>query len=220
MSLMTPRGLKIRLELPWAFTLLGRLWKVDCRTDAFRVLKTCEGIESMPSFLSWLLGLAVAFYPGRPEWAIIVAIAGARIAGQLLMDLGRFDVLRPLGLLWLGTVWSYIAGWGLIHIPAIITLLLVFGWKDAGCWIAGHVAAVVLAAAIGFYFTKRYFRSTGFPFTSSETNFFSAYRLHADRLGLTRDIEVNDDEMETGLWEECLEDYARKYPEAVARFPR
>lgn len=46
---MTPRGLKIRIEIPIGFTLIARLWKCDLNIDAFRVLKTVERLEHNPS---------------------------------------------------------------------------------------------------------------------------------------------------------------------------
>ena len=67
---------------------------------------------------------------------------------------------------------------------------------------------------------KYYKERVGYPLSQAEINFFNAYRLHADRLGLTRDIEVSDAEVASGGWKACLEDYAQKYPEAVARFVR
>ncbi len=63
-----------------------------------------------------------------------------------------------------------------------------------------------------------YMHRLGFPLSESEVNFFNAFRLNADRLGLPRSLEVTENEIATGGWEKCLEDYAAKHPEAVTSF--
>ena len=58
MPIYTPRGLKIRLEPEYAFSLLARL---DPRVPPFRVLKTTEGIDLVPSAIALIVGLGCFF---------------------------------------------------------------------------------------------------------------------------------------------------------------
>ena len=44
------------------------------------------------------------------------------------------------------------------------------------------------------------------------------YRLHANRLGKTKDITVSDDELKEENWKPVFEDLATKWPEVVQRF--
>jgi hypothetical protein len=95
------------------------------------------------------------------------------------------------------------------------------GWQYAAAWIGGSALAFVISMlAIEPLRMKYYKDKVGFPLSQAEVNFLNAYRLHADRLGLSRSIEVGEDEIRSGGWQQCLEDYATKYPEAVARFAR
>lgn len=55
MAIYTPRGLKIRLSVDHAFTLMARLFP---DVDAFKILKTTEGLESIPATLAFITGLA------------------------------------------------------------------------------------------------------------------------------------------------------------------
>lgn len=223
MSLMTPRGLKIRLELPWAFGLMGRLWRKDPNTDAFTVLKTVEAIEHIPTLLTVIVGLIVALPPnsGSLFW-IVLSMLSARIVGSLLTIFGVFIVLRPLGLLWLATVKSWmprVVEYGLVLVAGY-SLIRFRGWSIIPVWLGAYfMASVIDLLIIGIWSARRWHRLTGFAFSPSELFFFHAYRLHADRLGLTRDLHVAATEAEANTWRDCLADYAEKWPEAVERFP-
>jgi len=106
----------------------------------------------------------------------------------------------------------------LLQGAVVAGLLFAQGWQTAAGWIGGWIAGFIAEQIVEILFIRSNAKATGMAFTSSEINFFNAYRLHADRLGLTRDITVSHDEIASGLWEKCLDDYGTKCPEAVARF--
>lgn len=221
MALMTPRGLKIRLPIEHAFALLARLWRTDRRTDAFRVLKTCEAIEDIPTVMATGAGAAAAFWPASPTYAMPLAIVLGQVFGVLLTQFGVYVIVRPLGLLLAATLFSYIPLWSTLIVQAPIVGFIAWklGWVPVALWIGAWIGGVIMAWAVRFKLTKwRYNKSGGIILTGSEVNFLNAYRLHADRLNVTRDLSVSDEEIESGGWETCLMDYAKKYPEAVARF--
>jgi len=220
MPFMTPRGLKIRFDVPFGFTLLGRLWRHDRRHDAFRVLKTCEAIEEVPSVLALIAGLIAVLMPQSPLWAIPIAIVAGKLVGYLLTQFGMFIVLQPLGLVLLARVWSYIPFWPtlIVHVPLLVWFSIAFGWLVVALWIIGYVVAFVSYWALDFRVAEWRFRQSGIPVTGSEVSFINAYRLHAAKMGVTVDVDVPDGEMSNGSWELCLADYAMKYPEAVRRF--
>ncbi len=219
MALMTPRGLKIRLELDWAFTLMGRLWQNDQQTDAFRVLRTVEAIEHIPTVLAFAGGVITAFVPQLPIWCIAVGSIVGTSAGAALTQAGMFGVLRPLGIMFVARAWSYLPGFGEAHVLVLAVLVFVRGWLSVPIWVAGLVVGGVLRYVLEAALVSRHFKLLGQVLTSSEVNFFNAYRLHADRLGIPSDITVSESEIEDGVWYACLVDYAEKYPESVARFP-
>ncbi|MDP6438580.1 MAG: hypothetical protein QGH74_03000 [Candidatus Brocadiia bacterium] len=214
---MTPRGLKIRLDIPRGFTLLARLWQKDNHTDAFRVLKTCEGLEYIPSILGFVAGL-IGLVVGSSPWHVLLAIVLGTVLGKVLTMFGMFRIPRlpPLA-----TLWSWAAGYGIFTLVGVAASWLSRGWEFAAFWVAGHVAAFIASTfVLEPMRTRHYKERMGYPLTQSEINFFNAYRLRADRLGVTRDTEVSDSEVASGGWQACLEDYETKYPEAVARFLR
>jgi hypothetical protein len=141
------------------------------------------------------------------------------LVGVLLTQFGLFFLIRGIGLLLLGSVWSYVSGFGIIFVGGLVVASIARGWPGAVWWTLGIVAKFVTQFVVEFAFEARLSRLLGEALTAAEVNFFNAYRLHAERLGVTPNLEVSDVEIETDVWRECLLDYAEKYPEAVARFP-
>lgn len=211
---MTPRGLKIRIDIPTGFTLLSRLWENDPKTDAFRVLKTSEGLESIPFFA----GFHRCFH-----WSVL------RLS---ILACSCWSCHRQRAWYIAYYVWRICYTWPphYCHLVELDVRL----WATYRCWpriCLGIEGVGVCGLDRRSIYRFRNFecihpmapndvlqKKVGVPFTQSEINFFNAYRLHADRLGISHSIEVSEDEIQSGGWQRCLEDFASKYPEAVARF--
>ena len=212
---MTPRGLKIRIDIPTGFALLARLWKGDPKTDAFCVLKTVEGLESIPS-VAGFIGAFIGLLEGSASWHVAVGLIVGKILGALLTMFGVFII--P-GLTTIATWWSWVSGYGLFLAIGVAYAWFLKGWEYAAAWVIGFVFAYVISMLfielprMKFYKTK-----IGVPLGQSEVNFFNAYRLHAGRLGLSNSVEISEGEIQSEEWQRCLEDFAEKYPNAVARF--
>ncbi len=208
---MTPRGLKIRVEIPYAFGLMGRLAPAR---DAYRILKTTEGLEHIPSTLGLCAGLYVllttpAILP------LIYAVVIGRILGKLLLWFGLFIV--P-GLIQLTTIVSFVSGYGLVLVPSGILCFLIIGWQGLLAFAGAWVVSMIIGGLIDWMLAWRRSKRLGQAISLSEINFFNAYRLHADSCGVTSDIVLPESEAQSGKWLECLEEYAKNYPKAVARF--
>jgi hypothetical protein len=211
---MTPRGLKIRLEIPHGFTLIERLRERDPSTDAFRVLKTVEGLETIPKFSTFAFGI-VALLVVPNYWYVLGALVLGSLAGKLLTMFGVF--VPPLVLICTGLSW--ITGFGLFMLLGLAIAWIVRGWPFAVSWFGGVVAGYVAREFIVEPMRMKYYKNrVDYPLTSSEVNFINAYRFHANRLGVTMGVYVAEEEIESGNWIESLKDYATKYPQAVARF--
>lgn len=73
MPVWTPRGLKIRFEPQYAFSLLARIWTRDERQDAYAVLKTTEAIEEVDGLLALVFALIVGGrMPARRRIGVLV----------------------------------------------------------------------------------------------------------------------------------------------------
>lgn len=180
----------------------------------FRVLKTTEGIESLPGMLGFIAGM-VAFGMRLPPLQIGLAVVGGQILGVLINLFGLYVI--P-GLVSLGTLFSYLAGYGIFLATAVAVGLVTVGWQGVLAFFIGRLVAGLASVVLGFWQTSRYHKLTGHAFTASEVHFFNAYRLHASRVGATTDIDLNDTETEEEHWKPTFEAFAMEWPQVVQRF--
>jgi len=211
MGIYTPRGLKIRIAIPYAFGLIARLYP---QVSAFKVLKTTEAIESLTSIATFIAAL-ICFIMHLDAVQIAVIISITYIASVLLNTFGLFIIPGQVAI---GTLYSYISGYGLLIIVIAIVGYLTTGWQGVVAYFAGKFTGWCVARVIEFIETRRYFKLTGFAFTASERCFFNAYRLHAVKHGITTDIDLSEEEMEQENWRPAFEDLATQWPQVVARF--
>jgi hypothetical protein len=158
----------------------------------------------------------VGLISGPNIWYVPLGIVVGSILGKVLTAFGLFII--P-GLPSVGVIFSWAIGYGVFTLIGIAIAWILRGWIFSVAWLGGFIAEYIivcfmLEGMIMYYYSKR----IGYPVTTQEINFFNAYRLHADRLGMSRNLYVPDEEIATGHWEGCLQDYGAKYPEAVARF--
>jgi len=213
MAIYTPRGLKIRLSVDYAFPLIARLYP---KVDAFRVLKTTEGIESLPTMAAFLTGLYCFLSRVEPINTGIATFIAYLVAA--IINLRGFYFIP--GLVVLGTLYSYVSGFGILLTLLGIVGFFVAGWQSVVAFFVAKFLAWGVAQIVEFVDTKRMFKLSGFPFTASERHFFNAYRLHAFRIGVTTDIDISEEEAKEENWKEPFMDLASKWPQVVARFTR
>ncbi len=211
MAIYTPRGLKVRIAVPYAFGLMARL---SPKVSPFRILKTTEGIESMPGMLAFVAGL-VAFAMRLPPLEVGILVAALQLFG-ILLNLFGFYVIP--GLVALATLYSYLAGYGVFLVAVVAVGFLTVGWQGVLAFFIGRLVAGVASMILGFWQTSRYHKLTGHAFTASEVHFFNAYRLHASRIGVTTDIDLGDSELQENHWGPTFEAFASEWPEVVQRF--
>jgi hypothetical protein len=210
-TIYTPRGLKIRIPVPYAFGLMSRLHP---KVSPFHILKTTEGIESISGMLAIIGGL-IAFSMKLTPLQIGMTVFGSEIIGILVNIFGFFFL--P-GLVTLGTIYSYISGFGILLIVVSIFGYLLTGWQGVLAFFIGKLLARVIYYPCEYFVAKRYAKLIGHPLTTSEVNFFNAYRIHASRHGVTLDIDLKEEELEEANWGNCFEEFATEWPEIVQRF--
>lgn len=211
MAIFTPRGLKIRLPFDYAFALIARLYP---KVDAFKVLKTTEGLESIPSLITFATGL-VCFYLRLPLFEIGLYVFIASMVSFFITSFGLYII--P-GLDRLGTFYSYFSGFGILLVLLAVYGFITIGWQSVIVFFVAKFLAGIVKMAIETIQMKKVHSKTGLALTASEKNFFNAYRLHASRLGKTTDITVSDEELKEENWKPVFEDLATKWPEVVRRF--
>jgi hypothetical protein len=213
MAIYTPRGLKIRLGKAYAFALMARLFP---RVDAFRVLQLTEEIENLASLATFIMGV-VAFSMQLEPLVIGVVVGAACLSFKLSHLFGLF--IPPFKLILpLSRVYSWFAGYGIFLIGLLVFGCSMVGWQGVLAFVVGRLAAGWLAGAIDLAYSKFVFKKTGICITASERSFFHAYRLLADQVGVSRSLEVTDEEMEPDNWQDVFADLMVKWPVVVSRF--
>ena len=82
----------------------------------------------------------------------------------------------------------------------------------------GRSAAAATNHLLDFARARHYAKVLGHPLTQSEVNFFSAYKVHAARIGVDADLEVADDTTSMDRIAESVERFKLEWPEVAARF--
>ncbi len=211
MPIYTPRGLKVRLSMDYAFALMARLYP---KVSAFEVLKTTEGIESLPQAFAFIAALICFFLKLSPLQIGLIVF----IVTFLFSLMTRYGFYVFPSIVKIGTIYSYLAGFGLLLIILCVVGFYLVGWRGVLAYFIARFLEGVIAKVLDVRETRMYLKEIGEPLTASERNFINAYRLHANRVGVTTDVSVEDEEREKENWESTFMDLAMKYPEVVARF--
>lgn len=198
MPIYTPRGIKIRIAVSYAFGLMTRLYP---EVSPFRILKATEGIESLPAMFAIISGI-IGFLMQLPPLQIGLAAGIAQLLGVLINTYGFYYV--P-GLVALGTLFSYVSGYGIFLIPATVVGFIFVGWQGVLAFFIGKFSASMISHALQFRQTLRYHKLIGRPIRASEVHCFNAYRLHASRMGVTTNIELKDQEIAEDNWKPAFE---------------
>ena len=213
MALFTPRGLKLRLQLNYAFGLMARLYP---ETDAFRVLQRTEEVDNLDGLATFIAALT-AFFLRLDPLMIGVVVASTSFAFKIV-HLAGFYIPPFTFLLPVSRVYSWFSGCGVFLIGLLIFGWFVVGWQGCAAYFLGKITAAIAAGTIDLWWGRIVFQKTGVSVTTSERSFFHAYRLEADRLGRDLSLEVSDAELDETHWMPTFLDLQMKWPVVTSRF--
>lgn len=213
MAFMTQHGLKLRLDIPFAFSLIYRIFAKNSKIGAYEVLRSCEGIYNIPNILAFFFGIYITIVPTATEYHLLFAYLLGAILGYALHIIGIFQLIPGLYTL-SKFVGYYLYGYGLLLIAAIIISLILKGWMFALFWLIAFSIKFILFQIIEFFLTKFYLNHPSFGFVMSfpEMSFFRAYQHYAVKYELNIEPYVPDEEIESGNWQKVIDDYDNKYP--------
>jgi hypothetical protein len=213
MAIYTPRGLKIRLGQAYAFALMARL---SPRIDAFRVLQLTEEVENLASLATFIA--AVVVFAARLDPAMVGIVVGVTCFGFRMSHLFGLFIPPFKLLLPLSRVYSWFSGYGIFLVALLVFAFVMVGWQGVVAFVVARIAAGGLAGGIDLAYARFVFKKTSIAITASERSFFHAYRLSADQVGVTRSLEVSEEEMKPENWQDVYADLMIKWPVVVARF--
>jgi hypothetical protein len=91
-------------------------------------------------------------------------------------------------------------------------------WQSVLAYFIARGLCWVIDIIIEYFEQKRMLKQLGFPLGLSERNFFNTYRLYADRIGASLNLDVSDEELKEEFYSRSLNQLAEEYPKVVARF--
>ncbi|MBI3812909.1 MAG: hypothetical protein HY279_00370 [Nitrospinae bacterium] len=212
MAIFTPGGLKIRLPLEHCFALIARLYP---NVDAFKLLKTTEGFEIIPAFLSFITGIICFIFAVEPLWIGLYVFISSIIGFFITLTIFAYRIpILPT----LSTLFSYAYGFGIYWILIAVAGFVIADWKRIIAYFVGAIMANFVKMAIDLINSNRLFKKFALYVSGSEINFYNAYLWHATKLGKSLDLTISDDELKRENWNQAFEDLAVKWPEVVNRF--
>ena len=159
MAIYTPRGLAIKLPVPYTFALMKRLHPT---VDAFTVLKTTEGLQCLPAVLTFATGIA-CFSLKADSYHIAIYTFFVSLIGTVVTLFGVFIV--P-GLPLAGTLYSYVSGFGILFIILVVYGLVAVGWQGVLAFFVSRLLAGIVSFVLDFWNSERIYGRIGKPFIS------------------------------------------------------
>lgn len=213
MAIFTPRGMKIRLQVDYAFALMARLFP---ETDAFRILQKTEEVENLHVTAAYISAITVFLLQLDPTMVCTV-VATTSIAFKIIHMLGLF--IPPVTfLLSVSRVYSFLCGRGFLLAPLLVLGWLTVGFRGFVAYFVGRLLGFFIGEGIGLCWSNVVFNKTGACITGSERSFFHAYRLLANKQGVPLSVEVDDDELEESNWLPVYDHLEINWPVMTARF--
>jgi hypothetical protein len=206
MAIYTPRGMPISFPMSYAFTLLARLYP---RYSPHRVLKIAEGLDKAPKAVAYLLAFTLFALRLQPVIIFAVVLVLPSILSWMQIKSRYIDLVVRLGILF-----NTFGQFGIISIG-----LAAFGWNSVG-WkgLCAFLGARFVGGLVNTIFEtqekKRVQALTGIYRKDLEFDrcFIDAYRFCAEKMGVTLDISVSEQEIESGQWYAIEVDYSEKKP--------
>lgn len=201
MSVYTPRGIKIRFDIPVLFALIAR---VSEKAGPSKVLSATEAIDIFVNIVCTIAVIASMYADTtyKESWFFIAAsfmFAHAFKATvfrvfPVFIDLCQF--LVPF------------IGWGLHHALMIFAVIY---WGDWHSFVAYYVV-VIVGDMVAPVFTQEI---GGSRYSSAERSFILAFRHYARRAKADISLDLDATELEQESWGPTFQRYCEENPDAA-----
>ncbi|MCX5965479.1 MAG: hypothetical protein NT070_20825 [Cyanobacteria bacterium] len=204
MTIYSPTGIPINFPIDYAFTLLARL---SPRYSPHRVLKIADGMDKGPESVSYLIGfITFSLHCSLPIiFTLSLIIPGViRLAGINSKYINE--------VVYLGVLFTSIGKLGLLTIGLLVFGFHSVGWQGVTAFVFARLVGSILNIIVESQERLNIYKLSGIDYGEFDRCFVDAYRFCANRVGVTLDISVSDEELEKSIWQFVVSDYARKNP--------
>lgn len=194
----------ISFPMKYAFTLLARLYPTY---RPHKVLKIADGMDCASEAIAFILAALLFSFKLNFVLIFISTFCFSSVIKLLHVKSTYNDFI-----VYLGVMFSYIGKLGLLTI-----LITVLGWFSVG-W-QGLLAFFIARFIGGFLNTflearerKRIRDTFGIDVNEFDRCFIDAYRFCANKIGLTLDYSVSEEELNSDRWQIIYLDYSTQDP--------
>jgi hypothetical protein len=200
MTIYTPFGMPISFPMDYAFTLLARLYP---KYRPSKVLKIAEGMDKAPEAVACLLSFVVFSLNLSP---IVLFISASVIPGIIYWMQVRSKFIELV--VYLGIIFRMIGNFGIITIGLTLFGYYSSGWQGVAVFLSTRfLGLIVIYSFIDIQEIKRQVSLGGFKYNRYDMYFIDAYRFCANKIGVTLDLSVADQEIESDQWRAIYADY-------------
>ncbi|WNR42329.1 hypothetical protein [Paenibacillus roseipurpureus] len=192
MTIRTPQGLLIKLDVATSFGLMARLYP---EISPKQILKTTEDISLMSTSMGFATGMLCFFLQLSPQ-GISVCTFTAMLIGMIFSASGL--ILFPF--IQLGAAYGRIAIGFIPTILSIVVGYLLTGLEGVVAYFLTKCLAVCISMLVGIGISRQSLIAGGNAYSSSERNFFHAYRYYAEQIGQSMSLELTYEERNEAFW--------------------
>ncbi|MBD1864535.1 MULTISPECIES: hypothetical protein [Trichocoleus] len=205
MTIYTPGGRPIDIPTNYAFTLLARLYP---RYYPHKVLKIAEAIAEIPVAVTYLL-TSILFAVKAAPIVIFAGVLVTLVAFFLMQIHSKY--ISPI--VTFGIIFNSIDKWRLSTHALVLLGWYSSGWKGPAAFTGAMLIAVLVKTILEAQEKSRIRAVEGARIYSKfERCFIDAYRFCANKAGITLDLNLSEEEIESNRWQIAYDNYRLKNP--------
>lgn len=204
MTIYTPGGMPINFPMNYAFTLLARLYP---KYRPHKVLKIAQGMDKASEAVAYSLAF-ILFALRLPP--VILFICVLVIPGILYWMHIRSKYIEPV--VNLGVIFSTVGKFGIISIGLAVFGYYSLGWQGLAAFFGARLVGGFVNTIFETQEKIRIKALAGVWYNEFDRCFVDAYRFCANKIGVTTDPYVSEQEIENDRWQIVYVDYSEQNP--------
>lgn len=204
MTIYTPGGMPISFPMNYAFTLLARLYP---KYRPHKVLKIAQGMDKAPEAVAYSLAFILFALRLSPAILFISVLVVPGILRWMHIRSKYIDLVVNLGV-----IFSTIGKFGIISIGLTVFGYYSLGWQGLAAFFGARLLGGVINTILEAQEKNRIRALAGVRYNEFDRCFIDAYRFCANKIGVTIEPSVSEQEIESDQWQVVYTDYSQQNP--------
>lgn len=204
MTIYTPGGMPISFPMNYAFTLLARLYP---KYRPHKVLKIAQGMDKASEAVAYSLAFILFALRLSPAILFISVLVVPGILHWMHIRSKYIDLVVNLGV-----IFSTIGKFGIISIGLTVFGYYSLGWQGLAAFFGARLLGGVINTILEAQEKNRIRALAGVRYNEFDRCFIDAYRFCANKIGVTIEPSVSEQEIESDQWQIVYTDYSQQNP--------